>query len=84
MDWMTLLIAIVIGGVIGWLASLIMKTDAQQGVIANVIVGIVGSGLGHWLAPKLGIAGGSVVQWLVAIGGAVLLIFILKVLGVFK
>lgn len=84
MDWMALLIAIVIGGVIGWLASLLMKTDAQQGIIANVIVGIVGSGIGHWLAPKLGIAGGSVVQWLVSIGGAVLLIFVLKVLGIFK
>ena len=84
MDWMGLLIAIVIGGVIGWVASMIMKTDAQQGILANVIVGIVGSGLGHWLAGKLGIAGGSLVQWLVAIGGAVLLIFILKVLGIFK
>ena len=84
MDWMSVLIFIVIGGVIGWLASLIMKTDAQQGIIANVIVGIVGSSIGYWLAPKLGIAGGSVVQWLVAIGGAVLLIFALKLLGIFK
>ena len=81
---MDILIAIVVGGVIGWLASLVMKTNAQMGLIANVIVGIVGSGVGHWLAPKLGIAGGSVVQWLVSIGGAVLLILVLKMLGVFK
>ena len=82
---MDILIAIVVGGVVGWLASLVMKTNAQMGIIANVIVGIVGSALGHWLAPKLGIAaGGSVVQWLIAIGGAVLLILILKVLGIFK
>lgn len=81
---MDILISIVVGGVIGWLASLVMKTSAQMGLIANVVVGIVGSALGHWLAPKLGIAGGSVVQWLVAIGGAVLLILVLKVLGVFK
>ena len=81
---MDIIISLVVGGVIGWLASLAMKTNAQMGLIGNVVVGIIGSGLGHWLAPKLGIAGGSVVQWLVAIGGAVLLIVILKVLGVFK
>lgn len=82
---MDILIAIVVGGVIGWLASLVMKTNAQMGLIGNVIVGIIGSGLGYWLAPKLGIsAAGDVVSWLVAIGGAVLLILLLKVLGVFK
>lgn len=81
---MDIIISLVVGGVIGWLASLVMKTNAQMGLIGNVVVGIIGSGLGHWLAPKLGIAGGSIVQWLVAIGGAVLLIAILKVLGVFK
>ena len=81
---MDILIAIVVGGVIGWLASLVMKTNAQMGIIANVIVGIVGSGLGHWLAPMIGIGGGSVVRWLISIGGAVLLIVLLKVLGIFK
>jgi len=82
---MDLVIAIVVGGVVGWLASLLMKTDAQMGILANVVVGIVGSGLGHWLAPKLGIAAvGSVAQWLVAIGGAALLILVLKMLGIFK
>src|SRR5262249_8281094 len=47
---MSFLIAIIIGGIIGWLASMVMKTNAQMGLIANVIVGIVGSVLGHWLA----------------------------------
>ena len=81
---MDLIIALVVGGVIGWVASLAMKTDAQMGLIANIVVGIVGSGLGHWLAPKLGISGGDVMQWVIAVGGAVLLIVVLKVLGVFK
>ena len=82
---MDILIAIVVGGIVGWIASFVMKTNAQMGIIANVIVGIVGSGVGHWLAPKLGIAAvGSVAQWLVAIGGAVLLLLVLKVLGIFK
>jgi uncharacterized membrane protein YeaQ/YmgE (transglycosylase-associated protein family) len=52
---MNFLIWIVIGGIIGWLASLVMKTDAQQGMILNVVVGIVGALLGGWLlAPLFG------------------------------
>ena len=83
---MDLIIALIIGGVIGWLASIIMKTNAQMGLIANVVVGIVGSLLGSWLAVDvLGIGGGSAaVGWLIGIGGAVLLIVILKALGIFK
>jgi len=46
---MNLIIWIVLGGVVGWLASLVMKTDAEQGVLLNVIVGIVGALLGGWL-----------------------------------
>ena len=53
---MNILIFLIVGGVIGWLASLIMRTDAQHGVILNIIVGIVGSALGGLLlAPLLGI-----------------------------
>lgn len=52
---MNLLIWLVIGGLIGWVASMIMKTDAQQGVMLNVVVGIVGALLGGWLlSPLLG------------------------------
>ena len=52
---MNFIIWLIVGGIIGWLASMIMKTDAQQGIILNVIVGIVGSFLGGWLiAPLLG------------------------------
>ncbi|MEO8848093.1 MAG: GlsB/YeaQ/YmgE family stress response membrane protein [Casimicrobiaceae bacterium] len=53
---MNFIIWLVIGGVIGWLASIIMKTDAQQGVILNIVVGIVGAMLGGWLiSPLVGI-----------------------------
>lgn len=46
---------LVVGGVIGWLASILMKTDAQQGIVLNVVVGIVGAAIGGWfLAPLLG------------------------------
>ena len=82
---MDLIVSLVIGGIVGWLASIVMKTNAQMGLIANVIVGIVGSALGVWVAGLLGLeVAGGIVQWLVAIGGAVLLILILKMLNIFK
>jgi uncharacterized membrane protein YeaQ/YmgE (transglycosylase-associated protein family) len=46
MSW---IIALVMGGIIGWLASIVMKTDAQQGIFLNIIVGVVGSMLGRFL-----------------------------------
>lgn len=52
---MNFVIWLVIGGILGWIASMIMKTDAQQGVILNVVVGVVGALLGGWLlSPLLG------------------------------
>lgn len=82
MDW---IISLVIGGIVGWLASILMKTNEQMGLIANVLVGIVGSMLGYWIAGLLGMtATGGFVGFLVAIAGAVLLIFILQKLGLFK
>jgi uncharacterized membrane protein YeaQ/YmgE (transglycosylase-associated protein family) len=50
---MNFVIWLVVGGVIGWLASLIMRTDAQQGLILNVVVGIIGSLVGGWLIAPL-------------------------------
>ena len=41
-----ILIWVVIGGIIGWLASMVMRTDAQQGILLNIVVGIVGAFLG--------------------------------------
>jgi uncharacterized membrane protein YeaQ/YmgE (transglycosylase-associated protein family) len=82
MNW---IITLVIGGIVGWLASIVMKTNAQMGLIANVLVGIVGSSLGFWLAGALGLAAyGAIAQWVVAVAGAAILIVILKALGIFK
>jgi uncharacterized membrane protein YeaQ/YmgE (transglycosylase-associated protein family) len=82
---MEIIVTLVIGGVVGWLASILMKTNAQMGIIANVIVGIVGSALGFWLAGVLGLAaGGNLARWLVAVVGAAVLIAILKALNIFK
>lgn len=53
---MNLILWLAVGGVIGWLASLLMKTDGQQGIILNVVVGIVGAMIGGWLiSPLVGV-----------------------------
>lgn len=52
---MNFIIWLVVGGILGWIASIVMKTDAQQGIGLNIIVGIVGALIGGWLiAPMLG------------------------------
>jgi uncharacterized membrane protein YeaQ/YmgE (transglycosylase-associated protein family) len=82
MSW---IITLIIGGIVGWLASIIMKTNAQMGLIANVVVGIVGSALGFWIAGMVGIAPtGGILRFVVALAGAALLIFILGKLGIFR
>jgi uncharacterized membrane protein YeaQ/YmgE (transglycosylase-associated protein family) len=82
MGW---IVTLVVGGIVGWLASMAMKTNKQMGIISNVIVGIVGSSIGFWLAGLLGVAAyGVIAQWAVAVAGAALLIYILKALGIFK
>ena len=82
MGW---IVTLVVGGIVGWLASLVMKTNAQMGIVANVVVGIIGSSLGFWLAGLLGLAAyGAIAQWAVAVVGAAVLIWILKALGLFK
>jgi len=82
MNW---IISLIIGGVVGWLASIVMKTNAQMGLLANVLVGVVGSVLGFMLAGMVGMApSGGIMRFVVAFGGAVLLIFLLQKLGVFR
>jgi uncharacterized membrane protein YeaQ/YmgE (transglycosylase-associated protein family) len=82
MGW---IVTLIIGGIVGWLASIVMKTNAQMGIIANVLVGIAGSLLGGWLAGFFGIApSGGLLQFVISVLGAVALIFILRGLGVFK
>lgn len=54
---MNFVIWLVVGGVIGWLASMLMRTNDQQGMVLNVVVGIVGAMLGGWLiSPLVGVA----------------------------
>ncbi len=75
---------LILGGVVGWLASLVMKTDAQQGIILNVVVGIVGAALGGFLiSPLVGL--GTINQNVFSVGallvsflGAVILLAIVN------
>lgn len=81
---MNIIIWLIIGGVIGWLASIIMKRDAQQGILLNIVVGIVGSFLGGYLlAPMLGSGTAnsgdfSVIGLLASLGGAVILLLLVN------
>ncbi|MEO6171159.1 MAG: GlsB/YeaQ/YmgE family stress response membrane protein [Lysobacter sp.] len=81
---MGIIIWLIVGGVIGWIASMIMKTDGQQGIILNVIVGIIGAFLGGWLSGMLGIAGGtindgvSIPSVLISLVGAIVLLAIVN------
>ena len=80
-----LIVTLIIGGVIGWLASIVMKTNAQMGILANVVVGILGSFLGVYVANALGVqASTAPATWIVAVLGAALLIALLRSLGVFN
>ena len=71
-----IIISILIGAFVGWLAGLIMKS--YHGFLINCAVGIVGSMLGYFLAGKIGLAGGTIVNFLIRLAGACLLILILK------
>jgi uncharacterized membrane protein YeaQ/YmgE (transglycosylase-associated protein family) len=81
---MNLLIWLVVGGVIGWIASMIMRTDAQQGMLLNVVVGIVGAMLGGWLvSPLLGVgtinqSNFSIGSMVVSLVGAVILLAVVN------
>ncbi len=48
-DIMGIIIWLIVGGIVGWLASLIMRRDAQQGILLNIIVGIIGAVLAGWI-----------------------------------
>ena len=85
-NYMNFIIWIVVGGILGWLASIVMKTDAQQGTFLNIIVGIVGALLGGWmLAPLFGTGtinqnDFSISSLLISFLGAVILLAIVNLL----
>ena len=81
---MNFIIWLIVGGLVGWVASIIMKTNGQQGIFLNVIVGIVGAFVaGYLLTPYFGIStinqnNFSLPALLVSLGGAVILLFVVS------
>jgi uncharacterized membrane protein YeaQ/YmgE (transglycosylase-associated protein family) len=80
---MGLIIAIIVGGVAGWLASMVMARDASMGIFLNIIVGVIGALLGNWLiAPLLGFGGDissfNLPGFIIAILGAIILLAIVN------
>ena len=73
------IVLLVVGGILGWLASIVMRTDAQQGVFLNIIVGIVGALIGGLVVAGGSITNGiSVTSLLVSFLGAVILLAIVN------
>ncbi len=84
MTFESILIWLALGAVSGWIAGQLFK-GRGLGTIGNIVVGILGSFLGGWLAPKLGIVGAttggfSLESILTAVGGAIILLFLIGVL----
>ncbi len=80
----SLVVWIIIGGLAGWIASIVMKTNAQQGLIMDIVVGIVGAFIGGFVLDALGIGGVqgqlNVASFLTAFLGAVILLGALRLI----
>lgn len=76
------IIALIVGGIAGWLASLVMNRDASMGIFWNIVVGCIGSVIGNLVANQFGIVGSvkefSLTGLLVAIVGAIILLAIVN------
>ena len=81
---MNFILWLIVGGIIGWIASMIMRTDAQQGIFLNIVVGVIGALLAGWLITPL--VGGSTINQgnfslsglLISLVGAVVLLAIVN------
>ena len=83
---MNFIVWLVVGGLIGWVASMVLKTDAQQGVFLNIVVGIVGAFLGGWLispwvgVPSINQDAFSIGAMAVSLVGAIILLAIVNLM----
>lgn len=74
---MNILVWIIFGAVVGWVASMLTKTDQQFGAIANILIGIVGAFIGGMISQSLGgsgVTGFNIMSFIVALIGAVILL----------
>ncbi len=80
---MGIILWIIFGGLVGWIASILMKTDAEQGVFLNIVVGVIGAVVGGWIMSivgETGVTGFNIYSFVVALVGAVVLIGIVRML----
>jgi len=83
---MGIILWLIIGGVVGWLASIVMRRDGSQGIFLNIVVGIIGAMLGGWLigplvgAPSINSGVISIGSLLVSFIGAVILLAIVNLI----
>lgn len=84
MDPINILVWIIVGAIAGWLASLVMGTNASQGLLTDIIVGIIGAFIGGWLLDALGVGGAvtglNIGSILTAFLGAVVLLALLRLI----
>jgi uncharacterized membrane protein YeaQ/YmgE (transglycosylase-associated protein family) len=79
---MGLIVWLIVGGIVGWLASIIMRTNGQQGILLNIVVGIIGAFLGGLIMGRgtINNSGLTVTTFLVSLLGAVVLLAIVNLL----
>ena len=80
MEWLAW---IVLGGLAGWVASIITRNNGRMGLIANIVVGILGALAGNFLLPMIGVkglTGFNIYSFLVAVGGAAVILLILNLI----
>ncbi|MBH0120407.1 GlsB/YeaQ/YmgE family stress response membrane protein [Rhodococcus sp. NPDC003382] len=78
---MSIIAWIIIGGLAGWIGSKLMGTDAQQGILLNIVVGIIGGLIGGWIFSLLGAdveSGGWLFSFVTCLAGACILLFLVK------
>lgn len=81
---MNILLWILFGALVGWIASLIMRTDAEQGAVANIIIGIIGAFIGGAISRALGgdgVSGFNFGSVLMAVLGSIILIFFIRMVS---
>lgn len=75
---------IILGALAGWIASMIMGKNARMGILANILVGIIGAGIGGWVASLLGwgsVSGLNLYSVLIAVGGSCILLFLVGLIA---
>lgn len=80
---MSVLVWIIFGGLVGWVSSMLVGTNSEQGVVLNVVVGIIGAVLGGYIMNYFGeggVTGFNFYSFMVALGGAVVLLTVLRLI----